>query len=124
MGHRAGRRRRASAPAPGRRGPWPSKTASTACAADSTVRIEVGAGVPVGDRIDVDRVDLLAGPAQRLQGESAPGAHRGGVERRAAQRPLRDAVLETARPVGRQRVHRRVVGRRAWPDGRTRREPW
>ncbi len=44
-------------------------------------QVEVGAGVAVGHRVDVDRVDPLALPAERFQGQPAPGAYRGGVER-------------------------------------------
>ncbi len=43
-------------------------------------QIQIGAGVTVRDRIDVDRVDLLALPAQRLQGPRAPDPYRCGVE--------------------------------------------
>ncbi|EOY50551.1 hypothetical protein SLI_5843 [Streptomyces lividans 1326] len=43
-------------------------------------QVEVRAGVPVGDGIDVDRVDLLARPAQRAQRQTAPGTHRQSVE--------------------------------------------
>ncbi|CAM5371324.1 hypothetical protein SFUMM280S_09603 [Streptomyces fumanus] len=43
-------------------------------------QVQVRPGVPVGDRIDVDRVDLLAGAAQRPQGQTAPGAHRRRVD--------------------------------------------
>jgi hypothetical protein len=53
-------------------------------------QIEIGAGVTVGDGIDVDRVDLLAGPAQCLERETAPGTHRGSVERGGQQVLLRD----------------------------------
>jgi hypothetical protein len=43
-------------------------------------QIQVRAGVPVGHRVDVDRVDLLTRPPQRLQRETAPGAHRESIE--------------------------------------------
>ncbi|MFD0382549.1 hypothetical protein ACFQ2B_09480 [Streptomyces stramineus] len=43
-------------------------------------QVEVGAGVAVRDGVDVDRVDLLAGPAERVEGQSAPGTYRGGVQ--------------------------------------------
>ena len=59
-------------------------------------QVQIGAGVAVGDRIDVDRVDFLARPAQRLEGQSAPGAHRGSVERVRHQVLLRTPGAETA----------------------------
>lgn len=43
-------------------------------------QVEIGACVPVRDGIDVDRVDLLAVPPERLQGQCTPGAHRVDVE--------------------------------------------
>ncbi len=43
-------------------------------------QIEVRAGVPVGDGVDVDRVDLLARPPQCAQRQTAPGTHRQSVE--------------------------------------------
>lgn len=43
-------------------------------------QVQIGACVPVRDGIDVDRVDLLAVPPERLQGQCAPGAHRVDVE--------------------------------------------
>jgi hypothetical protein len=43
-------------------------------------QIQVRAGVPVRDRIDVDRVDLLTRPPQGLERETAPGAHRESIE--------------------------------------------
>ncbi len=43
-------------------------------------QVEVGAGVPVRDRVDVDRVDLLALPSEGVEGPRAPGPDRFGVE--------------------------------------------
>jgi hypothetical protein len=43
-------------------------------------QVQVGAGVPVGHGIHVDRVDLLARTPQRPQRETAPGAHRESIE--------------------------------------------
>ena len=43
-------------------------------------QVEVGAGVAVRDRVDVEGVDLLPGPAERRQGLPAAGPHRVGVE--------------------------------------------
>ncbi len=86
--------------------------------------VEVGAGVRVGDRVDVDRVDVLAGPAQCGQGQRAPGAHRFGVELVRALR-LR-LVRHRAFLLVRARVHRRVTKDRpgVGTAGRGQRRPW
>lgn len=47
-------------------------------------QVEVGAGVAVGHRIDVDGVDVLAGAAQGGEGEGAPAADGGGVQQGAS----------------------------------------
>ncbi len=44
-------------------------------------QVEVGAGVAVRYGVDVECVDLLAGLAERAQGQPAPGPHGRGVER-------------------------------------------
>ena len=51
--------------------------------------VEIGPGVPVGHGVDVERVDLLAGPAEGVEGVTAPAADSGYVEhaRRLAARP-------------------------------------
>ncbi len=43
-------------------------------------QVQIRSGVPVGHRIDVDRVDLLARPPERPQRQTAPGAHRESIE--------------------------------------------
>ncbi len=43
-------------------------------------QVQVRAGVPVRHGVDVDRVDLLTRPPQRLESETAPGAHRDSIE--------------------------------------------
>lgn len=42
-------------------------------------QVEIGAGVPVGDGIDVDRVDRRPLPAERFEGQGAPAPYRDGI---------------------------------------------
>ncbi len=63
-------------------------------------QVEIGAGVAVRHGIDVDRVDLLAGPSERVERETAPGTHRESIERLRHLRHLRLLeLLDVARSV-------------------------
>lgn len=76
-------------------------------------QIQIRPGVPVRDRVDIDGVDLLARPPQRLQREAAPGAHRESIQ---CLRHLRHLRLLEHLDVARSVVPEWVTGGRG-PQG-------
>ena len=59
-------------------------------------QMEIGAGICVGDREDVERVELLAHGAERLGGDAAPAPHRRAVEELQCRHDRRIGMIRAA----------------------------